>query len=179
MNQYWEKRAQKDAPKANGVKKLWGMLPYGIYRVATRSGKKNSLTFPWLFTDLKTIFTDLALGDLPNKLLVNSCSISFFKRKSPLSKKFCSKKKNGLRQKKIFSKKSPPLKKFPDLKKNSLTFPDFFKKIPWLFTDFDKNWDFHWLFCKIPWLFPDFWNIFVFPWPGGNPDLLVLLGLTR
>ena len=26
---------------------------------------------PWLFTDLKTIFTDLALGDLPNKLLVN------------------------------------------------------------------------------------------------------------
>ena len=81
----------------------------------------------------------------------------FSKKRSPskkilLQKKKKKKKKNGLRQKKFFSKKSPLLKKFPDLNKNALTFPDFFKKIPWLFTDIDQNWDFHWLFAK----FPDF-----------------------
>ena len=49
-------------------------------------------------------------------------------------------------------------------------------KIPWLFTDFDKNWDFPWPFAK----FPDFsltlkifWFSLTFPWPW-QPCLLTL-----
>ena len=41
-------------------------------------------------------------------------------------------------------------------------------KIPWLFTDFDKNWDFPWPFAKFPdfsLTLKNFWFSLTFPWP--------------
>ena len=128
---------------------------------------------PWLFTDLKTIFTDLALGDLPNKLLVKSltlASVSFVDHQYSYLHVQSLYVFHGILNARHFK---CLVFKIPWIPWKSREFPEF-QKIPWLSTlnSKKKSLTFHWLwqelrfsltFCKIPWLFPDFENFLLFP----------------
>ena len=135
--------------------------------------KFPTFPIPWLFTDLKTIFTDLKLGKLSN---MRTLHLSFFCRPSIFFSSFS-----------IFFRFAQDFKCIAfDFTNKSILFFDsasvasasaslvsswtiLWNKIPWLWQELR----FSLTYCKIPWLFPDLEKFLFFPTLYCNWNILL------